>query len=171
MIFTLIGMPGSGKSCLGRAIAGKLKMKHVDTDRLIERRYGKKLSELIAEYGNEGFSKIEEETLLSIDEDNILLSTGGSAVYSEAAMEYLRSRGKLIYLYCGHRILSERLGDLSRRGVVMKEGMTLRDLFEERAPLYSKYADITVICDGHEYPKYQRAVIAAIKKHKEGGVK
>ena len=165
MIFTLIGMPGSGKSCIGRAIAGKLGLKHIDTDKLIERKYGKRLSELIAEYGNEGFSKIEEETLLSIDGDNILLSTGGSAVYSESAMEHLRSRGKLIYLYCGHKVLAERLGDLSKRGVVMKDGMTLKDLFEERCPLYSKYADITVICDGHEYPKYQRAVISAIKKH------
>ena len=166
MIFTLIGMPGSGKSCIGRAIAGKLKMKHLDTDKLIERKHEKSLAELIAELGNEGFSKIEEEMLLSIDGDDILLSTGGSAVYSERAMEYLRSKGKLIYLYCGYDELTARLGDLSKRGVIIKPGMSFRDLFEERTPLYSKYADITVICDGRSYRKYQDAVINAIRKHK-----
>ena len=166
MIFTLIGMPGSGKSCMGRAIAGKLKMKHIDTDKLITKKYGKPLAELISELGNEGFSRIEEETLLSIEGDNLILSTGGSAVYSERAMEHLRSKGKLIYLYCGYVELKKRLGDLEKRGVIMKPGMTLRDLFEERTPLYSKYADITVICDGNSYTKYQAAVINAIKRAK-----
>ena len=81
MIFTLIGMPGCGKSCMGRAISGKVKMKLIDSDKLIEQRTGKKLQAIIDEVGIEGFRQIEEETLLSITDDNVIISTGGSAVY------------------------------------------------------------------------------------------
>ena len=90
MVITFIGMPGCGKSCMGRAVAGKLKMKLIDSDRLIERRYGKKLQELIDELGTEEFRRIEEEALLSIEGDNLIISTGGSAVYSEAGMLHLK---------------------------------------------------------------------------------
>ena len=98
MVFTLIGMPGCGKSCMGRAICKKLGMKNIDSDKLIEQRTGKKLHELIAEYGMDGFKKIEQETLLSIDMDNIILSTGGSAVYYPDVMAHCKKIGKIIYL-------------------------------------------------------------------------
>ena len=164
MVITLIGMPGCGKSCMGRAIAGKLKMKLIDSDKLIERRSGKKLQELIDELGVEEFRRIEEETLLSIEGDNLIISTGGSAVYSEAGMKHLRELGKVFYLFCSAETVESRIGDYSKRGIVLKPGQTIRDLYNERAPLYKKHADVTILCDGNAYPQYQSAVIRAAKR-------
>ncbi len=164
MIITLIGMPGCGKSCMGRSLASKLKMRLIDSDRLIEKTHGKKLQELIDEHGVDGFSKIEEETLLSIEEDDIILSTGGSAVYYDAAMQHLKSKGKVIYLYCGLDTLKKRLGDFSKRGVVLHEGQTLEDLFNERTLLYRKYADVTIFCDGNAFPQYQGDALRAASR-------
>lgn len=163
MVFTLIGMPGCGKSCMGRAISRKLGMRNIDADRVIEQRKGKKLHELIEEFGMDGFKQIEKEVLLTIEEDNIILSTGGSAVYYPEVMEHYRKIGKIIYLYCSYEVIEERLGDFSKRGVVLGAGQTLRDLYEERTVLYKKYADIIVDCSGDAYPKYQARVIDAIK--------
>ena len=163
MVFTLIGMPGCGKSCMGRAISKKLGMKNIDGDKVIEQKTGKKLHELIDDFGLEGFKKIEEEILLSIDMDNIILSPGGSAVYYPSVMEHYKKRGKIIYLYCSYEVIEERLGDYSKRGVVLRPEQTLRDLYEERTALYKKYADIIVDCSGNAYTKYQSRVIAAIK--------
>ena len=166
MVITLIGMPGCGKSCMGRALAGKLKMKLVDSDKLIERRYEKKLQVLIDELGVEAFRKIEEETISSIEGENLIVSTGGSAVYSDAAMQHLKKLGKVIYLYCSFDIVKERLGDFSKRGVVLKPGQTLMDLYNERVPLYRKYADITILCDGNAFPQYQQSAIRAISRYR-----
>ena len=163
MIVTLIGMPGCGKSCMGRAISKALGMRNIDSDKIIERRMGKKLYQIIEEIGTEGFKKIEEETLVGYDIDNTILSTGGSAVYYPSAMQALKSRGKIVYLYCSYEVIEERLGDFSRRGVVLKEGQTLRDLYDERCELYKKYADIIVDCSGTYFRKYQFRVINAVK--------
>ncbi len=163
MIFTLIGMPGCGKSCMGRAVSRKLGMKNIDSDKLIEAKCGKKLFEIINEVGIEGFKKIEEEVLLTFEGDNVILSTGGSAVYYPRVMERMGRLGKIVYLYCSYDVIKERLGDFSKRGVVLREGQTLRDLYEERTRLYKKYADIIVDCSGNAYPTYQARVIAAIR--------
>ena len=164
MIITLIGMPGCGKSCMGRSLASKLKMKLIDSDRLIEKIHGKKLQELINEFGVDGFSKIEEEALLSIEDDNIILSTGGSAVYYDDAMQHLKSKGKVIYLYCSLDTITKRIGDFSNRGVVLREGQTLEDLYNERTLLYRKYADITIFCDGNAFPQYQSDALRAASR-------
>ena len=148
---------------MGRAISRKLGMRNIDADRVIEQRKGKKLHELIEEFGMDGFKQIEREVLLTIEEDNIILSTGGSAVYYPEVMEHYRKIGKIIYLYCSYEVIEERLGDFSKRGVVLGSGQTLRDLYEERTVLYKKYADIIVDCSGDAYPKYQARVIDAIK--------
>ena len=164
MVITFVGMPGCGKSCMGRAMSGKLKMKLIDSDKLIEKRYGKKLQELIDELGVVEFRRIEEEVLLSIEGDNLIISTGGSAVYSEAGMNHLKELGKIFYLFCSYETVRERIGDFSKRGIVLKPGQTIKDLFDERAPLYKKYADVTILCDGNAYPQYQSAVIRAAKR-------
>lgn len=171
MVITFVGMPGCGKSCMGRAMAGKLKMKLIDSDRLIEKRYGKKLQELIDELGVEEFRRIEEETLLSIEGDNLIISTGGSAIYSDKGMLHLKEIGKIFYLFCSYETVKSRIGDYSKRGIVLKPGQTIKDLFDERAPLYKKYADVTILCDGNAYPQYQSAVIRAAKRYKakQGG--
>lgn len=166
MVITLIGMPGCGKSCMGRALAGKLKMKLIDSDRLIEKRQGKKLQELIDELGVDAFRKIEEETICSIEGDNLIVSTGGSAVYSDAAMKHMKSIGKIIYLYCSFETVKTRVGDFSKRGVVLREGQTLRDLYDERVPLYRQYADATILCDGNAFPQYQSAAIRLINRYR-----
>ena len=163
MIFVLIGMPGCGKSCMGRGISGRLKMKVIDGDRLIERRYGNPLYKLIEENGLDGFKKIEEETLLSIEDDNVIIAPGGSAVYYDSVMKYFKSRGKIIYLYASLETIRERLGDYSKRGVVLAPDQTLESLYEERCKLYRKYADITINCDGNFYTRYQAITIRKIK--------
>jgi len=164
MIFTLIGMPASGKSATGKAIASKLNMRFLDADKLIEERYGKKLQEIIDEYGLDAFKKIEEETLLSIEDDNIILAPGGSAVYYDSVMKKCKERGKVIYIYVSLPIIKERLGDYSQRGVVLKPGQTIDDLYAERTKLYEKYADITLNCSGRAFSRYRREFIEKINE-------
>ena len=163
MTFVLVGMPGSGKSCMSRAVGPKLKIKTLDADRVIESKQGKKLHELINEYGVDGFRKIEEEALLSINEDNVILATGGSAIYYESAMNHLKSLGKIIYLYVSFETMLERIGDYRKRGIVIRPDQTIRDLYDERARLYEKYADITVNCDGKAYSKYKSDLAKVIR--------
>jgi len=164
MTFTFIGMPGCGKSCMGRAISRKLNMRCIDGDRVIEKVTGKRLQEIIDEKGLDGFKKTEEEVLLSINDDNVIISPGGSAVYYDSVMQHFKKLGKIIYIYVGLETIKARLGDFSKRGVAMKKGQTIDDLYYERCALYEKYADITINCDGNAYPRYQRAVIAEIQK-------
>lgn len=167
MNITFIGMPGSGKSCMGRIISRKFKMKIIDGDKLIEQRVGKPLHTIIEENGLEYFKRLEEETLLSINEDNIIISPGGSAVYYDSVMKHFKSRGIIVYLYVSPTVLKERLGDFSKRGIVLKEGQTIEDLYYERAPLLEKWADVTVSCDGKAYSKYQAELVQKITALKE----
>ena len=167
MTITLIGMPGSGKSCMGRALAGKLNMRNVDADKIIERVTGRDLQDIINEDGLDAFKKIEEEILLTINDDNVIVSTGGSAVYYDSVMRHFKSIGKVVYLYVSFETMLARLGDYSKRGIAMKDGQTIQDLYNERARLYEKYADITINCDGNAYPKYQAAAVKAIKEAME----
>lgn len=162
MMYTLIGMPGVGKSCMARAVASKLKLRALDADRLIVKRTGMPLWQIIETFGLDGFKKIEEETLLSVRGDGILLSTGGSAVYYPKVMEHCRSAGKILYLYASLPVIAERLGDFSKRGIVLRPGQTLADLYAERTALYEKYADFTVSCDGRAYGRYQAEVMKII---------
>ncbi|MBR7117226.1 MAG: shikimate kinase [Clostridia bacterium] len=168
MIFTLIGMPGAGKSCMGRSVSGKLKLPLIDSDKLIEKRYGKKLQLILDELGVDEFRRVEEEVLLSLklpEGEHAILSTGGSAVYSKRAMDYLRTQGKVIYLYCSCKTILERIDNPDDRGIVLKPGQTLTDLYYERKPLYEAASDITVSCDGRAYPRYQRDLMEAIKPY------
>lgn len=165
MVFTLIGMPGCGKSCMGKAVSSKVKLKNIDSDVLIEKREGQKLWKILEERGLDGFKKLEEEVLLSFSEQNCILSTGGSAVYSEKAMRYLKSLGKVIYLKVSLDVLKQRLGDYSQRGIALRPGQTLEELYEERTRLYEKYADITVNCSGTAFPRYHAELISHIRKY------
>ncbi len=162
MTVTLIGMPGVGKSCMGKVLARRMRLKLIDGDKLIEMNTGRELHEIISSEGLEGFKKIEEEVLLSISGDGLVVSPGGSAVYYEAVMEHFKSLGPVIYLYASPEVLAARLGDFSKRGVVLEDGMTLADLYRERAPLYEKYADIIIDCNGEEYPKYHTRLFNAL---------
>ena len=144
MNITLIGMPGAGKSTVGVLLAKSTLMDFTDTDLLIQKKYSSSLCGLIEKYGEEGFKKIEEETLLSLTCSNTVISTGGSAVYGEDGMKHLRDISTVIYLKVPVRTLEKRIKNIKIRGVVMKKGESLSKLFERRSPLYEKYAHITV---------------------------
>lgn len=143
----LIGMPGSGKSTVGVVLAKRLGYEFVDSDLIIQKRTGRLLHELIEENGIEGFWKIENDVNASLDMDNSIIATGGSVIYGEDAMKHLGEIGTVVYLQISYDELKERLGDLNARGVTLRPGQTLRDLYEERIPLYEKYADMTIQCD------------------------
>lgn len=144
----LIGMPGVGKSTVGVVLAKKLGYSFVDADLVIQSREGKLLHEIIAEQGVEGFWRTEEAVGDSIDGRRTVIATGGSAVYGERAMAHYRQIGTVVYLHLPLEGIRERLGDLTERGVTLKEGQDLDSLYAERRPLYEKYADITVDCEG-----------------------
>lgn len=165
MTITLIGMPAVGKSCMGRAIAKKFNMKLVDGDKVIEQTTGRKLQQIMDEDGIDGFKEIEERTLLTIKEDNIVFTPGGSAVYYPSVMEHFKKSGIVVYLYASADVIKNRLVDFSKRGVVLKKGMTMQDLYNERAPLFEKYADITVNCDGTAFAKYKYEAAEKIEKY------
>ena len=146
----LIGMPGSGKSTLGVVLAKKLGYRFIDSDLVIQEKYGKLLYQLIEERGEAGFLMLENEINASITAEGAVIATGGSAVYGKEAMRHFREIGQIVYLKLPFEELEQRLGDLHERGVVLKKGYTLRDLYEERIPLYEKYADITIACEGKD---------------------
>ena len=140
----LIGMPASGKSSVGVILAKLIGYDFIDTDILIQRAERKRLSEIIAEVGVDGFLEIEARVNASVEADHCVIATGGSAVYSEEAMRHLKKIGLIMYLKVDYETIRKRLGNIKQRGVVLREGQTLRDLYEERAVLYEKYADAVV---------------------------
>lgn len=144
----LIGMPGVGKSTVGVVLAKKLGYAFVDADLVIQSREGKLLHEIIAEQGVEGFWRTEEAVGESLDVRRTVIATGGSAVYGERAMAHYRQIGTVVYLSLPLEGIRERLGDLTERGVTLRDGQDLDGLYEERQPLYEKFADVTVDCDG-----------------------
>ena len=144
----LIGMPGAGKSTVGVVLAKRLGYGFLDSDLLIQEKEGKLLYQLIEEQGEEGFLELENLINASIKTQKTVIATGGSAVYGEEAMKHFGETGVVVYLKLAYEELEKRLGNLHRRGVVLKPGFSLSDLYEEREPLYEKYADITIECHG-----------------------
>ena len=142
----LIGMPGVGKSTVGVILAKVLGYQFIDADLVIQKRESRLLHEIISEEGLEGFLKAEENANVYIaqNEEKSIVATGGSVVYCEKAMQELKKTGRVIYLELEYDQLKKRLGNLKGRGVVLKDGQDLRGLYEERIPLYEKYADLTV---------------------------
>ncbi len=140
----LIGMPGVGKSSAGVVLAKVMGYRFVDSDLLIQESQGKLLKDIISESGIDGFIQIENDVNKQIDLENTVIATGGSVIYGEEAMEHLQQIGYVVYLKASFEEIDKRLGNLVGRGVVLKDGQTLKSLYEERCPLYEKYADITV---------------------------
>ena len=143
----LIGMPGVGKSTAGVVLAKVLGYEFIDADLIIQQQEGKLLREIIAEVGTEGFIEVENRVNRQIEVEKSVIATGGSVVYGKEAMQHLREIGTVVYLKVSYDILEKRLHDIKGRGVVLKDGQDLRGLYEERVPLYEKYADITVCED------------------------
>lgn len=144
----LIGMPGAGKSTVGVILAKRLGYDFVDTDLLIQIRAGKSLQAIINDDGAEAFRRIEEEVLLGLDVERTVIATGGSAVYSQAAMQGLKENGKTVFINTPLAMLQLRIADMSTRGMVISPGDSFAELFIERNPLYRKFADIVI--DDHD---------------------
>lgn len=144
----LIGMPGAGKSTVGVVLAKKLGYSFVDADLVIQSREGKLLHELIAERGVEGFWKLEEAVGESIETKRTVIATGGSAIYGEKAMAHYKQIGTVVYLSLPLEEIRKRLGNLTERGVTLRDGQDLDSLYAERLSLYERYADVTVECEG-----------------------
>ena len=144
MIITLIGMSGAGKSLVGKELAKKLKYDFIDTDKIIEKKNNLKLQKVIEKFGKQKFLNLEERTVLDIDtSDQLVISSGGSVVYSEKAMTYLKTISKIVFLDASLEDIKKRIPDFSKRGIVgLEDG--LEKIFEERYELYQKYADITI---------------------------
>lgn len=142
----LIGMPGAGKSTVGVVLAKRLGYRFLDSDLVIQERFGKLLEELIKAHGVEGFWKLEEDVNASLDCDKTVIATGGSAIYGPRAMEHLAEIGEVVYLKLPYDEIADRVGDLTARGVTVRKGQSLWELYEERIPYYEKYADVTVDC-------------------------
>lgn len=140
----LIGMPGCGKSTVGVLLAKALQYDFTDCDLVLQRRCGMRLQELIDRRGLDAFLQAEEETLCGIEADGAVLATGGSAVYSEAAMKHLKENAVVLYLSLPCKEIELRLTNIKTRGVAMTRGQTIAGIYKERLPLYEKYADVTL---------------------------
>lgn len=159
----LIGMPGSGKSTVGVVLAKVLGYQFVDSDLLIQEREGRLLSQIMEEDGIERFIEIENEVNAGIQAKHSVIATGGSAVYGGQAMEHLRKIGTVVYLQLPLKALKKRLGDLKGRGVVVREGQTLKELYKERVPLYEKYAHLTVDETGQSIEETLEILVGKLK--------
>lgn len=144
----LIGMPASGKSTVGVVVAKRLGYEFVDTDLLIQKQEKRLLKEIIEQEGNDGFLAIENQVNRDLEVDHAVISPGGSVVYCEEAMEHFKKIGKVVYLKAPFEEINRRISNAKNRGVVLKEGQTLKDLYEERIKMFEKYADVTVEEDG-----------------------
>ena len=160
----LIGMPGCGKTTIGVEISEMLGYGYIDSDSVIVAREGKRLSDIIAEVGSEGFLDIEAKVNSELSASRCVIATGGSVIYRDYAMQKLKRLGKIVYLKHQFATIEKRLGDLKKRGVVLKDGFTLKDLYEERAPLYEKYADIIVELEDEPLQNTVSRVIKALER-------
>ena len=160
----LIGMPGAGKSSIGVVLAKSLGYRFIDSDIVIQEKEGKRLFEIISEVGMDGFIEVENRINAEIETEHSVIATGGSVIYGEEAMKHLKEIGTVVYIKVSYRTLRRRLGDLSKRGVAIKEGYTLRDLYDERTPLYEKYADITLDINGMNIRAAQDLICKTVRK-------
>lgn len=161
----LIGMPGCGKSTCGVIVAKMLLKNFFDTDLLIQNIEGISLQDIIDTKGIEYFEKAEEEAILNLDIKGTVIATGGSVVYSDKAMEHLKSLGIVVFLNLGFENMEKRISNFKTRGVVMRKGNTLLDMYNERLPLYKKWADITINCDRETAEDTAQAIYDAVKNN------
>ena len=156
----LIGMPGCGKSTCGVLAAKMMCKRFIDTDLVIQQGEGKIRQQIIDENGADYFAQCEEKWVCAVDEQNCIIATGGSVVYSQKAMEHLKSIGKVVYLKISFDNMKNRIHNLETRGILLKHGYTLLDMYNERCALYEKYADAVIECDdNHTVEQTARQII------------
>ena len=157
-----IGMPAVGKSAIGVIVAKRFGYQFIDTDIVMQEKTGCLLKDIIAEKGIDAFLKVEDEVNSQVDVQEAVISPGGSVIYCENAMKHYKEIGTVIYLQASFEMISPRLSNTTRRGVVLREGQTLRDLYDERVKLFEQYADIIVNQDHASLMQNVERVIAAI---------
>lgn len=163
----LIGMPSSGKSAVGNRLAERLGYGFIDSDLVIQGIEGRRLFEIVAERGAEGFIQVEERVNCGLDVSRCVIATGGSAIYSDRAMKSLKRNGTIVYLKIDAKTVKKRIPDLISRGVVMRGKIDcVEDLYRERVPLYEKYADITVDCEELTLDEITTRCVAEITEKK-----
>ncbi|MEW6358982.1 MAG: shikimate kinase [Planctomycetota bacterium] len=158
----LIGMPGVGKSTVGVLLAKMTSRSFIDSDVVIQAREGRRLQDILDEEGTSVFRQIEERHILVLDLHRHVIATGGSVVYSDRAMKHLGVSGVIVHLDLPFDLLKKRITDLDSRGVVMEPGQSLRDLFNERQPLYRRYARVSIDCVGLTHEQVVEAVVKAL---------
>lgn len=158
-----IGMPASGKSTVGVVVAKRLGYKFVDTDLVIQEVEKRLLKEIIAEEGNEGFLRIEDRVNAEIQEERAVISPGGSVVYCENAMRHYKETGMIVYLHTSYETINNRLHNAKNRGVVLKDGQALKDLYEERTALFERYADLTISEEGRDLEETIEEVLRVLE--------
>jgi len=164
MNIVLVGMSGAGKSTLGVLLAKTLGMDFVDTDIVIQQREGKLLQEIIDNDGIDKFLQIEENAVSELQLENCIIATGGSVIYSEKAMNILKQGSQVIYLHVQYEEIKRRLNNVTTRGIVIKKGNNLEDVYEERVPLYIKYSDKTHDCSNKDIEQCVNEIIELIQK-------
>lgn len=160
---TLIGMPGVGKSTIGVILAKIIGYEFIDSDIVIQKQEGKLLREIIAEVGSDGFLEIENRVHTEMDAKHAIISPGGSICYCTEGLKHLREISTVVYLKLDYEELAHRLGNLTARGVVLKDGQTLLDLYKERTPLYEQYAHVVINETGLQVEETLQAVIDALE--------
>ncbi len=160
----MIGMPGAGKSTMGVILAKTLGRTFIDTDILIQERAGRLLQDIINTGGPEPFMRLEEATILSLQCRNAVIATGGSVVFSERAMEHLRDEGVVVYLKISFEEMARRITDTTTRGIVLFPGQSLRGMYDQRIPLYEKYADMTIDCSRGSFEESIGDVISGLRR-------
>ena len=166
-----IGMPAVGKSTVGIVVAKRLGKRFIDTDLLIQEQEKKLLREIIAEVGDDGFLKIENQVNRDVKAENSVISPGGSVIYCEEAMKHHKEIGTVVYLKASYQTIRRRIRNPQKRGVVLREGQTLKDLYNERVPYFEKYADITVCEDGCRIEETIENVLNAVRKYNKNAQK
>ncbi len=161
----LIGMPGAGKSTVGVILAKRLGFDFVDTDLLIQSYCGARLQQIIDSQGLPRFRDIEEQTLIDLDVQNSVIATGGSVIYCPKGMAALGTKGIFVYLQVPLIDLEQRLADMGQRGLVMHKGQTLAHLYQQRVPLYEKYAQLTQDCTNLNAEQVAGALEAALRQY------
>lgn len=146
----LIGMPGAGKSTVGVLLAKTLKMPFIDTDLLIQQKENQFLQDIINKNGIENFLIIEENIILNLNVEGHIIATGGSVIYSADGVNYLKANSILVYLKLSYPEIENRIKNITSRGIAMNKEQKLIDLYNERIPLYEKYADIIIDCSGKD---------------------
>ena len=164
MNYILIGLPTAGKSTIGVVLAKMLSYDFIDTDLMIQKQEGCRLEETISKIGEEAFLDLEGDICSAIEADHAVISTGGSVIYRKHTMEHVKALGTVIYLRISLNTLKERLHDARSRGVVLKEGQTIDDLYYERIELYEQYADLVVDEENTSFEEVLNTVLTEIKR-------